>query len=190
MKTFVASALAIVGLAVASWAPAAQADTAEATCQVRRKGDLAKDASGPCTFSQRQGYIDIDLRNGETLNLSPGSQPNHFKDQKGNKVVRTQAGGNEQTYKWENGRKLTVTFGAPAASSGGGNDSGTGLDDLVGARGSSAESELQARGYKFKGNLGSAALWWNPGTRTCVAVAVDEGRVQSILKSPKSDCGK
>jgi hypothetical protein len=70
----------------------------------------------------------------------------------------------------------------------GGHDGGGGLDDLVGARGSSAESELQARGYKFKGNLGSAALWWNRDTKTCVSVAVDDGRVQSILKSPAKDC--
>lgn len=67
---------------------------------------------------------------------------------------------------------------------------GGGLDDLVGARGSSAESELQARGYKLKGHLGSAALWWNPHTRNCVSVAVDDGRVQSIVNSAASDCGK
>jgi len=73
-------------------------------------------------------------------------------------------------------------------SSGGG--VGGSLDDLVGARGSSAESELQARGYKLKGHLGSAALWWNGSTSTCVSVAVDEGRVQSIVKAPKRDCGK
>jgi hypothetical protein len=73
-------------------------------------------------------------------------------------------------------------------SSGGG--SGGGLDDLIGARGSSAESELQARGYKLKGHLGSAALWWNPKTKSCVSVAVDEGRVQSIVKSSAKDCGK
>lgn len=67
---------------------------------------------------------------------------------------------------------------------------GSSLDDLVGARGSSAESELQARGYEFAKHLGSAALWWNPRTKSCVSVAVDEGRVQSILNSAASDCGK
>jgi hypothetical protein len=74
-------------------------------------------------------------------------------------------------------------------SSSGGTGHGGGLDDLVGARGSSAESELQARGYKLKGNLGSAALWWNPNSKSCVSVAVDEGRVQSITNAPKRDCG-
>jgi hypothetical protein len=74
--------------------------------------------------------------------------------------------------------------------SSGGASGGSGLDDLVGARGSSAESELQARGYKLKGHLGSAALWWNPKAKSCVSVAVDEGRVQSIVNSPARDCGK
>jgi len=81
--------------------------------------------SGACTFSQRQGYTDIDLRNGETIRLGPGNQANHFKDQKGNKVVRTQAGGNTHVYKWDNGKKLTVTFGAPSSSSGCGGAGGS-----------------------------------------------------------------
>lgn len=80
--------------------------------------------------------------------------------------------------------------GKSDSHSSGGGSGGVGLDDLVGARGSSAESELQARGYKLKGHLGSAALWWNPATKTCVSVAVDEGRVQSILNSAPTDCGK
>jgi hypothetical protein len=80
----------------------------------------SRGASGPCKFSQRQGYIDLDLRNGETYSLSPGGQPNHFKDQKGNKVVRTQAGGNTQEFKWDGGTKVVVTFGGSTAGSGGG----------------------------------------------------------------------
>ena len=71
---------------------------------------LQKGESGPCTFGQRQGYIDIDLRNGDTVSLSPTNQANHFKDQKGNKVVRTGAGSDRQEYKWEGGRRVIVTF--------------------------------------------------------------------------------
>jgi hypothetical protein len=66
----------------------------------------------------------------------------------------------------------------------------SGLGDLIGARGSSAESELEARGYKFAKNLGSAALWWNDRSKTCASVAVDNGRVQSIQTASASDCGK
>ena len=97
MKTVLVHAIAIVALATASWAPAAHADTADADCQVRRKGDQVKDASGPCTFSQRQGYVDLDLRNGDTYSLSPGGKPDHYKDQKGNKVIRSIGAGGEGT---------------------------------------------------------------------------------------------
>jgi hypothetical protein len=65
-----------------------------------------------------------------------------------------------------------------------------GLGDLIGARGSSAEAEMSARGYQFTRNLGSAALWWHPGKGACASVAVDNGRVASIQKASPSDCGK
>jgi hypothetical protein len=55
-----------------------------------------------------------------------------------------------------------------------------GLGDLIGARGYSVESELQSRGYEFATNLGSAARWWNPRTKACVSVAIDEGRADSL----------
>ena len=59
----------------------------------------------------------LDLRNGDTYSLAPGNQPNHFKDQKGNKVVRTTTGGSE-VFKWEGGTKITVTFvSTPSTSS-------------------------------------------------------------------------
>jgi len=109
----------LAALFVSAMAMPAYADSAEATCQVRMDGENKKGQSGPCTFSQRQGYVDIDLRNGDTYSLSPGNKANHFKDQKGRKVVRTQAGGNTQEYKWESGRKITVTFGGSASHSSG-----------------------------------------------------------------------
>ena len=119
-----------VVLAALSWVQVAKADSLEATCEVRKDGEKQKGKSGPCTFGQRQGYIDIDLRNGDTMSLSPTNQANHFKDQKGNKVMRTGAGGNTQEYKWEGGTRVIVTFatspsygGASAAGYGAGNGS-------------------------------------------------------------------
>jgi len=67
----------------------ARADSSDANCKVRKDGETKQGRSGPCTFSQRQGYIDIDLRNGDTYSLSPANKADHFKDQKGNKVVWT-----------------------------------------------------------------------------------------------------
>jgi hypothetical protein len=109
---------------MAGWLSPAYGDSADATCQVRKDGETKQGKSGPCTFSQRQGYIDLDLRNGETYSLSPTGQPNQFKDQKGKKVVRTQAGGDTQEFKWEGGKKVVVTFAGSTAGSGGGGASG------------------------------------------------------------------
>jgi hypothetical protein len=109
----------IAALALDAGLSPARADSADANCLVRKDGDTKQDMSGPCTFSQRQGYIDIDLRNGETISLSPANQANHFKDQKANKVVRTQASGDTQEYRWDGGKKLTVTFAGHASSGGG-----------------------------------------------------------------------
>ena len=114
MKTTTICSLALAALLGATSIQVARADTAEATCEVRKDGDKQKGKSGPCTFGQRQGYIDIDLKNGDTVALRPTDKANHFKDQKGNKVVRTQSGGSSQTFKWENGKHISVTLNAPA----------------------------------------------------------------------------
>jgi hypothetical protein len=66
----------------------------------------------------------------------------------------------------------------------------SGLGDLVGARGSSTESELTARGYAFQKNNGGAAMWWNGKSNTCASVLVDNGRVASIETASAGDCGK
>jgi hypothetical protein len=110
----------VVAIATSAGLSPVHADTAEATCDVRKDGQKWEGQSGACTFSQRQGYVDLKLRNGDTISLSPTDQANHFKDQRGNKVVRTAAGGNSQEFKWEGGRKVHVTFGGSATSSGGG----------------------------------------------------------------------
>jgi hypothetical protein len=114
MKTTTICSLALAALLGATSIQVARADTAEATCEVRKDGDKQKGKSGPCTFGQRQGYIDIDLKNGDTVALRPTDKANHFKDQHGNKVVRTQSGGSSQTFKWENGKHISVTLNAPA----------------------------------------------------------------------------
>jgi hypothetical protein len=120
MKRSAFLSASLVAIAMSGLLSTAHADSADATCQVRKDGETKQGMSGPCTFSQRQGYIDLDLRNGETFSLSPTGQPNQFKDQKGKKVVRTQAGGDTQEFKWEGGKKVIVTFAGAPASSGGG----------------------------------------------------------------------
>ena len=84
MKASSVLAIASLALGVTSYTHTAKADSTDANCEVRKDGD--------------------------TLSLKPTGSANHYKDQKGNKVVRTSAGGNTQEFKWEGGRKLTVTF--------------------------------------------------------------------------------
>jgi hypothetical protein len=107
-KTVLSSIVA--ALLCTTVAHVASADFSDANCEVRKDGDKQQGKSGACTFSQRQGYIDLDLRNGDTYRLSPSGQANHYRDQSGHKVVRTYSGGNTQEFKWEGGKKVTVNL--------------------------------------------------------------------------------
>ena len=68
------------------------------------------------------------------------------------------------------------------------------LRDLIGARGSSGESELQNRGYSFVKTEGGGdrrySYWWNNSRRACVTVVTYQGRFSSITSSPSFDCGR
>jgi hypothetical protein len=110
MKASVVIASAILTLGTAISIQFAGADTLQANCEVRKNGETKQGKSGACSFAQRQGYIDIDLRNGDVYNLRPGNQANHYRDQKGNKVVRTSSSGNTQEFKWEGGTRMIITF--------------------------------------------------------------------------------
>jgi hypothetical protein len=195
MKTTLLTAALLAALALGTWSQAGLADTAEAMCEVRKDGENKKNASGPCDFSQRQGYVSINLRNGDSFELRPGDKANHFKDQKGNKVVRTVTGANTQEYKWD-GKKITVTFvsgassGAAYAPSHGGTPAD--LGDLVGAKAGQAEGELQRRGYEYRSGSTSGnakySTYYNASAGRCVMIRTEEGRYQSIVDAPMADC--
>lgn len=185
----------VTGLLIGSGVASALADTADATCEVRKHGDKIKDASGACTFSQRQGYIDLKLRNGDAYSLSPTDQPNHYKDQHGDKVVRD---GDE--FKWDH-RKIRVTFGGSkdsgndAGSAGGSQGTPRDLRDLVGGRrvGGEVDDEMTKRGYEHVKDEPSGSdvysNWW--GHKQCVTVRMDGDRkVASITTGPSADCNR
>ena len=199
MKRINALCVAILALGTTAPFAPALADSSEATCEVRKDGDTKQGASGPCTFSQRQGYVDLDLRNGDTYSLAPGNKAGNYKDQKGNKVVRTRSG-NAEEFKWEGGRKIIVTFvSSPAASRPAQPEYQAGatandLADLVGAKAGQAEGELQRRGYAYTtgSTSGNAkySSWYNRSTGRCVTIRTEEGRYQSIVQATPLDCGK
>jgi len=199
MKTLTILSAAYVALAAAMPLASAHADSADAMCEVRKDGDTRKGASGPCTFSQRQGYVDLDLRNGDTYSLAPGNKSGHYKDQKGNKVVRTRSG-NAEEFKWEGGKKVIVTFvsskpaGHPAHASYQAGATAPDLADLVGAKAGQAEGELERRGYAYAtgSTSGNAkySSWFNRSTGHCVMIRTEEGRYQSIVQTSPVDCGR
>jgi hypothetical protein len=65
------------------------ADSTRARCDIYPEGSDKMQTTGPCTFSQRQGYITITRDDGLTHELSPvGDRPGNFRDQDGNPVYR------------------------------------------------------------------------------------------------------
>lgn len=83
-----------IGLAIASFSVSfiAKADTVNARCDVFPKGEDRAKSSGLCTFSQRQGSVDIQLENGKRYDLTLDSnQPVNYRDQNGRRSYR-QAG--------------------------------------------------------------------------------------------------
>lgn len=64
------------------------------------------------------------------------------------------------------------------------------LRDLIGIRGSSAESALGQRGYSLTRNANDRSYWWNSGSKNCVSMYVWNGRVQNLDPATSKDCGK
>jgi hypothetical protein len=102
--------MALLAVCLLAGIGSVRADSTDATCDVRKEGDKQKGKSGPCAFSQRQGYISIDLKNGDTINLSPSGGAGQYRDQHGNKVTRTSAGTAGMSLKWQNGKRVEVTW--------------------------------------------------------------------------------
>ncbi|MEJ2402549.1 MAG: hypothetical protein P8Y52_14370 [Xanthomonadales bacterium] len=110
MKATLIAMASAASLSLVSWSMPVYADDASADCTVREHGEKKKGQSGPCLFSQRQGFIDIRLTNGKEYNLSPKQdKPGVYKDQDGRRVERTEASENMHKYQWEH-RNITVEF--------------------------------------------------------------------------------
>ncbi|MEA5571940.1 hypothetical protein [Calothrix sp. UHCC 0171] len=68
----------------------AKADTVKARCDVYPKGQDRASSSGLCNFSQRQGFVSIQLRkNGKRYELKPvGNKPGNYVDRNGKAAYR------------------------------------------------------------------------------------------------------
>ena len=67
------------------------------------------------------------------------------------------------------------------------------LADLIGARGSSGEEVLLARGYSLhhasQGDDNSYTYWWNSAAKKCVRVTTQDGRYAAIRGESGIECG-
>lgn len=67
------------------------------------------------------------------------------------------------------------------------------LADLVGARGSSGEGQLLARGYALhhasQTENSSITYWWNSAAKKCVRVTTSDGRYAAIRSESGAECG-
>lgn len=189
----------------------ANADTVNARCDVYPKGEDRAKSSGLCTFSQRQGAVGIQLKNGKRYDLRPvGSNPGNYRDQNGRAAYRQSGLGDKgQIYRlatesiyvyWD-----TAPYGQSSGNpTGGGSaaasqpDAGTTvarLNDLVGARAGQSENALKQRGYRFVKASPSGnsvySQWLEGKTNYCVTILTEEGRYQSIVYAGNSvDCQK
>jgi len=68
------------------------------------------------------------------------------------------------------------------------------VQDLIGSKASSGESQLRSRGYSFvKTSTGEDrkwSNWWSNNSRTCITVATVDGRFDSIVNSTPLDCNR
>jgi hypothetical protein len=87
-QIFASSLLSFAAVAIAVASPSL-ADTVDARCDVVSAGDDKAISSGPCTFSQRQGFVGIQLKNGTRIELRPNeATPNAFFDSQGEPAKR------------------------------------------------------------------------------------------------------
>jgi hypothetical protein len=178
----------------------AAADNSRADCEVRKDGEKWKGASGPCSYSQRQGYVSIRLRNGDFFELRPSNRAGEYRDQKGIRVTRSTEP-NAHEYRWSGGKRVIVRWTAmPERPPHGGNQPGGGqygrtpnnLRDLVGARSSQAMNEMWRRGYELRGDSSSGGseyrAWRERSTGRCVMTRNADGRLLSAVYTPEADC--
>ncbi|MEP0896917.1 hypothetical protein NDI36_20850 [Leptolyngbya boryana FACHB-1624] len=112
------NSLIAVAVSIASLSPAmtAKADTVNARCDVYPKGEDRAKSSGACTFSQRQGFVSIQLKNGRRYELRPrGNQPGTYLDQNGRAAYQQSGLGNKgQIYRLAN--ESIYVYWIPTAS--------------------------------------------------------------------------
>jgi hypothetical protein len=61
--------------------------------------------------------------------------------------------------------------------------------DLVGARASSGEGEMERRGFTAARTRGLTTSWWHAPSRSCVQTTTADGRYRTVRTVAASNCG-
>jgi len=102
----------------------------------------------------------------------------------------TRNGSGITTTRTDNGERINYSKN----SWGGGNNGGgyVNVNDLIGIRASSGESELQNRGFRntrgYKSSNKSYTIWWNGNVRQCIRVTTEDGRYSDIISTSDYSC--
>lgn len=185
-NAFWAVTLAIASLGIAV---SAKADTVKARCDVYPKGSDRAKSSGPCTFSQRQGVVGIQLQNGKRYDLVPyGNQPGNYRDQNGRAAYRqTGLGDTGQIYRlanesifvyWDNSSNTS------SSQSGSGSSSPTPVTKMKQRNANQIAAQITEGEFRFSGILNRTSGKTFIGSDNQVRVIYDRGtgRVTVINK--------
>lgn len=108
--TCLAALLATACLLAAT--PAAQADSLDCLCETVPKGQRLPTALRACVFSQRQGFVGVQLSDGVRHDFSPLAAPGAFQDARGRPVQRIKGLGQRgQQFRLADGSLLRVLWG-------------------------------------------------------------------------------
>jgi len=100
----------LIVIAVGAGAAQSAAAGTLANCEFFKKGNILHESSGLCMISEKNGNVDIELRNGKLIELTPGKKKNRFKDHKKQGVERSNLSmGKGQKYNWDH-KKIIVTY--------------------------------------------------------------------------------
>jgi len=103
---------ALLAACLLAAACAARADTVAALCETAPRGQALPTAVRACTFSQRQGFIGIQVTDDLRHDLSPQARPGSYQDAQGRAVRQTILPGKRgQQFRLADGSLLRVLWG-------------------------------------------------------------------------------
>ncbi len=192
MKLSKALLAVAVTLASTSFAVSVKADTVKARCDIYPKGEDRATSSGLCTFSQRQGFVGIQLQNGKRYDLSPvGSNPGNYRDQNGRPAYRQSGLGNKgQIFRlanesiyvyWDTASNTTQTAPSPTQSS-----SGTPLTKMTRRGNNQIAVQITDGEFKFSGILTRTSGNTFQGSDGRARVIYDRGAGRVTIINPRT----